>query len=889
MSTRDQTPGIEIPITLRADLGLPPGGKWFYTQDAMMQHKKKLKTGVPFVLSWDKDIEKRNKYFGVYESPRAFWESVQLSGLRYRYAYEMIPENTPCRLYMDIEWKGEADKTHERIMDILNAFQEYCINELRRLPCLHLLCGSRPVSGTDFKNSYHLVATDIFFRNNHDGQMLDWVRNFVYAYDVCKDQNKQSFVDLLVYSRNRCMRSYSSCKKGETVPLLYLNPAEEMDMDTDNIDYFLGTLSVEYSSIAEENFVPEKPLKRGRESPGQSGAASSAQPQRPNATSHPLGASSSHNANPSLESNSHPLPFSAKIIADALIVCGDNRTTIGRISGFTNLATGKMEWKIQGTMAYCAQGDMGRPCLISSGVFHRNNNCLLFVTSTAQEARYTLKYVCMSSRCRGSENGILLGHIFFKQGGSGWVFEQFEAQQDAPVLSSDDEQPDHEMDDDQTSFCGTAKSSEVLPYEDVKLEFEKTCFKVMNPFFYIRVVPQSWKGYQLYDHYKWEKNFMNLRCTITTDNPEKPTKVVRFVPKWFEDKDMRTVECIDMDPLGIRPNIFNLWRGYVAQDLPTEGYDIDEKIAPIIKHLLEVVCEGVQEHLDYVLQWMGNIVQRPHLKTGVSILLYGEEGCGKGVIFEWFREDVLGKYHTSQTAAPEIDLFGRFASGAVGKVFVQIDECKKIYEYHDQLKNLITSNTIRVEEKNKDPYTVLNLCNLLFTTNNTDCIRINPRERRMVLFKCNDKYKDNARYFIDLVAHLKSEGTAACFFEFLRQIDLGSESRNFQENRPKTELYRQRMLLSIPLHMRFVSAIVKDGVGERFTLSKDVWDQFLTWNNEQKKNMHGPQRNDFFYNLSQIKGVVMESVDGQDWVRINLALAKDYLIQNDMFDPSATR
>jgi hypothetical protein len=311
-------------------------------------------------------------------------------------------------------------------------------------------------------------------------------------------------------------------------------------------------------------------------------------------------------------------------------------------------------------------------------------------------------------------------------------------------------------------------------------------------------------------------------------------------------------------------------------------------VAPILRHIEDVVCNGNADHAGWVLDWMANIVQRPHLKTGVAILLYGQEGCGKGIIFEWFRMRVLGEYHTFQTPSPEIDLFGRFASGATGKVLIQIDECKSLYDHHDQLKNIITNNTIRVEEKNKDVYTLPNLCNLVFTTNNADCIRINPRERRMVLFKCADVYKGNFEYFKGLSTHLYDKPeTAICFFEFLKQREIGPVSRNFQMDRPKTDFYKQTQALSIPPHMRFVSAIIGQNTGERLFTTNEMWERFVSWTSEQKKNMNARQRNGFFHCISEVDGLTITENTGVAWVRIDCPVARAYLIVNDLFDPNA--
>eukprot|EP00961_Rhodomonas_salina_P159472 2147453-Rhodomonas_salina.1 len=46
---------------------------------------------------------------------------------------------------------------------------------------------------------------------------------------------------------------------------------------------------------------------------------------------------------------------------------------------------------------------------------------------------------------------------------------------------------------------------------------------------------------------------------------------------------------------------------------------------------------------------MAFMVQRPSFKTKVALILYGDQGIGKGIVFDWFSEYILGPWMCQQT------------------------------------------------------------------------------------------------------------------------------------------------------------------------------------------------------------------------------------------------
>ena len=295
---------------------------------------------------------------------------------------------------------------------------------------------------------------------------------------------------------------------------------------------------------------------------------------------------------------------------------------------------------------------------------------------------------------------------------------------------------------------------------------------------------------------------------------DKQGKAVKkpFIDAWLADHAKRQVLHMVVDPENKSPGCYNLWIPYAATTLkPVSHEEVQALVAPIVKHISDVITGGNDAHTDWILDYLANIVQRPHLKTQVAIILYGSQGCGKDIVFEWFRKKVLGLKCTFQTADPENDIFGRFGVGLVNKVLVLIDEAKALQTFNEKLKNIITSEDIRLEKKCKDILVLKNISNLIFTTNNINPVKIDPDDRRLVTFKCKSVRAGDKAYFNGLGMHMYKDATARAFFQFLLLRDLSNYPFDFQGDRPLTEHYMDSKTLSLPIVPRFLSGLVNSG------------------------------------------------------------------------------
>jgi hypothetical protein len=424
-------------------------------------------------------------------------------------------------------------------------------------------------------------------------------------------------------------------------------------------------------------------------------------------------------------------------------------------------------------------------------------------------------------------------------------------------------------------------------YDLVKARFEKHCFKVFRPFQYVILVdgkqePDFLNHIQLHNYYANVQHYEKDKSGAWRKK--------HFIERWVHDEHIKTVREIVVDPQlrpqGTETGVFNMWNGFAAAAFsPIHPQIIQELVQPIIRHLNEVITDGNEGHTNWLLDYMANIVQRPHQKTQVAISFCGKQGCGKGIIFDFFRTHVLGPACSFQTANSENDILRRFANGIVNKVFIQVDEVKSLRAFRDKFKNLITNDTLNYKKKGNDVIVVKNLTNLIFTSNNEKALRVHTDDRHFVLFRCNPLHVGNTTYFQSLGRHLEQPDVAIGFYQFLMGRDLSMYPYDFQSSRPITEYYKESQCSSIPAIARFFSAKVNSGNLDKISAS-DLYLQYSDFYTKSSyKNIQ--TSSSFGREVASIDGVKKKRTSCANMYEFNSEKIKIHLIKSNEYDPEA--
>lgn len=851
-------------------------------------------------IAWDKPDGK--KLYGLYSDKHVAMENIMQNPVEKRWGYEFIPVGTPCLAYADIELVcSNPDPERVILSSIVSVIRAHIRKVYGRTGEFYIAEGSRLMGNGSFKVSFHLVIADIVFACNHDGNMKNlFTISDPALYFTDSDGSSKYCIDLSVYTKNRLFRLPNCCKfKGVQVPLLRIN-ADPMDDEftdqgfeiEDLLPFFVGNPQFDEDAV----FVPSRPapplptLKRD-----QCDAPAGTEGQRPAKQCKII------------SYDSKPLPFPVVILRNLLVDAGDKVSHPTKVS----YKGDEQQWQIQ-----CDQQRQQRACLVNPQETHKSNNCIIFVQK--YQGQFRCQVHCTASSCCNMKKYVF-GYVAmgpdleWQYGPSEDVYPDdpeavpppacaviqdtqavaaipSPARDSVSVASSDDTR----MGSGQLTtemvvqaVCETKKHSK-LPcdntYDVVKKRFEETCFKVLCPSEYAIILPGKYEPERM-GAVLLKQHFSNLYY-FGMDKKMMWEKRL-FIDTWIADEDRRQVTEIVVDPVCKRTDVYNMWRPFAAALLPpVSDAEVEKFVEPILKHISDVIVVGNVAHLNWVVDFLANMVQRPERKAQVAISLYGVEGCGKGIVFEFFRRCILGDFCSYQTSDPDTDLFGRFANGSLHRVCIQVDEVKSLHEHGCRLKDFITNNTINYECKGKNKIVVSNLANLILTSNNENALAVSPEDRRFSLFRCSAIHKTNKGYFIQLAAHLAKQEVASAFFQYLLSRDLSHYVGDFQASRPITEYYKETQLANITPIMRFLSGVVNDG-GEPIEIAaRRMYEAYQNFHTSGNYKFIMSEAS-FGREVKRIAGITTKRITAGIMYQLDKKQIKSFLQDSNRYDPDA--
>ncbi len=215
--------------------------------------------------------------------------------------------------------------------------------------------------------------------------------------------------------------------------------------------------------------------------------------------------------------------------------------------------------------------------------------------------------------------------------------------------------------------------------------------------------------------------------------------------------------------------VYNMWRGF---DVEKYIFNEPSDISVILYHF-EVVANFNNDVVEYLLNYFAHLVQKPHKKTGVCLLIQGLQGTGKTTLVENLLKKIMGKRYVFDTS--DIDkIVGRFNGAIAGRLMCVLNEAsgKDTNTVVDKIKDIITRTDVTIENKGIDPMVVDDYCNYCFTTNNVKPIAITNDDRRFQVMECSDKYKGDMKYFDKLYACINDNHIIYTFYKILMNRDI---------------------------------------------------------------------------------------------------------------------
>jgi hypothetical protein len=200
-------------------------------------------------------------------------------------------------------------------------------------------------------------------------------------------------------------------------------------------------------------------------------------------------------------------------------------------------------------------------------------------------------------------------------------------------------------------------------YKEMKKLYETQCFKLFGKYCKYDGEKVSEKSPSEMSEY-----FKNKKITVeiieqqttkkgtTVSTTKELTK--SFYQIWSEDPEMREYEEIvfNCNLSKVKPHQFNLFDNFNHFDkLKTKEVNLDK----IFEHIKSLVNFN-DEHFKYVLNYLAQLVQQPHILPHSTLIFISEEGVGKD-IFAGFLGEVYGDKYIHNTEKLE-QICGKFNS-----------------------------------------------------------------------------------------------------------------------------------------------------------------------------------------------------------------------------------
>jgi len=415
-------------------------------------------------------------------------------------------------------------------------------------------------------------------------------------------------------------------------------------------------------------------------------------------------------------------------------------------------------------------------------------------------------------------------------------------------------------------------------YLKIKIEFEKTHFKIINPLLYITnglnddLIINSKKNFcDTYENLlylkwnDWHQVFINSS----------------FVEDWLKDPDMRTYYKMDFLPGEIAPdNVYNSFTGFEAENKKLFNIDINESL--LMKHIKNIFVEDAC--IEFHLNQMASMLQYPTKPTQVCQLLKSKQGVGKDTLYDFYGNNIFGSKYYINTDNPNL-LFGKFNTEIENKILVVLNEAQgaDTFKIDNIIKMAITRNTIDIEHKGCKPYKVKSCANYVGLSQHTTSFKIEETDRRFTAQECNNKIIGNVKYFDELHAEIKSGKLDKAFYNFLMNRDI-KHITNLQSIRPLTKLYKTMKEYNIPLLTKFLIEIVEKYINatEKSFKSSDLFNDFNAYitagNFEFKKDITR-----FGMEMKEYDGIIYEKKRDGRYYTINIQKLKTYFIDNKLY------
>lgn len=261
------------------------------------------------------------------------------------------------------------------------------------------------------------------------------------------------------------------------------------------------------------------------------------------------------------------------------------------------------------------------------------------------------------------------------------------------------------------------------------------------------------------------------------------------------------------------PTTLNYWVGNLIQ--PVQG---DWSI--IKAHLLDVICEGNTAVYLYLVSYLAHMLQLPHIKPGIMLILLGKQGTGKGLFFQ-----ILQRIwpRTSLLVSDINQVIGQFNAALERNYVIIMDEAmfSGDRKSQDRMKSLITEKTCHIEQKYQPSRTIESVHRFFASSNHEHFSHVEADDRRSLFVRVSDVHQGDHAYFDQLSAAIEDDQVIAAMIHDLMHMDIS----NFDiRSRPLTNEHAQQKLKSLQGFDRYWFEVLSSGNFSMGRFNADPWE-----------------------------------------------------------------
>ena len=278
-------------------------------------------------------------------------------------------------------------------------------------------------------------------------------------------------------------------------------------------------------------------------------------------------------------------------------------------------------------------------------------------------------------------------------------------------------------------------------------------------------------------------NNKSIEFTDAKGNP----KLVALGKWWMGHSERRQYERMAFAPDGAPPEVYNLWHGFDAEDIPG---DCDL----FIDHIRTNICDDKEDLYEYLMNWLACMVQKPAQPGHTAIVLHGNKGVGKGFFVKRVGE-LVGRHFLQVTNAQH--LTGNFNGHLADTLMLFADEAfyANDKKHESVLKGIVTEETLAIERKGIDLQTTPNYLHIIMASNSDHVVPASVDERRFVVYDVASAKMQDTDYFAKIAEQWENGGKDA-FFSLLRHRDI--KSFHPGKNVPNSEGLGRQKNMSLP-------------------------------------------------------------------------------------------